>query len=325
MDQEIISLLHEPHLYTWLEIAFLIEGKRPLLHIDEFNTAAREAYVHNNSNLQTVLNIKTNSDISNNPQIVSFVLGNLKKKKKVNCLGTALVAYLIAHANGIDCTMHCSESHSWIETIDGTKIDVLSNIKAAQKSSLPLSIYENCRQVDSFGMCMLIITNDNSLSDEMEFNILHHYRDKLKHSWEFSKLFSLGVEYNHPDVGLSLLDRDSNSIELSILRTLYYINEEEDIQLSLEQMNQLLHMVTELCERCNINSDIFLYPKSSLMFLAEEFVSTFTGQMEAASGYEDWTEAAACICKKYLPSTYDKFYKALPCLSGKRRRIEKKQ
>jgi hypothetical protein len=70
-------------------------------------------------------------------------------------------------------------------------VDVMDNLKARKKSKLPLSIYFNKQPIDSFGLCLMLICNENPLSEEEILTILHHFKHKLKYSWEISKYFSL--------------------------------------------------------------------------------------------------------------------------------------
>lgn len=323
LTSSVIALIENAGALTWLEVAFLIEGKSHLLNIEKFNEAGREAFSHNNNSIQTVLNTKTTSDVSNDPQIVNFVCGLLTRKKKVNCLGTALVAYLVAVANDVPCTFCCSETHSWIEINDGVRIDVASNVKAAQKSVLPLSIYYNRKPLDYFALCLLIVVNDNSLEDEEELAILVHFQSKLQHSWEFSKRFSLGLELKHTDTSLSLLERDPFSIELRIQRILYFINDVESAEHALDSMECFLKLVDELCGRYNMNSDMWLLPKCSLLFIAEEFTSQFKCMTDLVARYEAWCTMAIDIARCHVAGSVQKFARSLPIISGKRRRIAK--
>jgi len=282
----IISLAEQPSVTSWLEIVFEIEEKP--LQIDSFNTAAIEAYAKYGS-IQNVLNAKAKPDVSDDPQIIKFVLQNLQKKCKVNCLGNALVAILVANANNIPFNVWCSETHTWITIIDvetqqDVVVDVADNLKAKKKSTLPLSIYANGHKLDYFALCMLIITNDNDLSDEAEFLILDYFatKHKLKYSWENSKLFSLGWELKHTNYGAERIEQyigcetdTETSLEFHIQCSLYSIKEKKDPIASLVCMNNMLHKIDEYCQVYSMNIDAWLLPKCSLLHLAEEFVDSF--------------------------------------------------
>lgn len=335
---KIIALATDPTITSWLEIAFEIDEVP--LNIDDFNAACREAFAKYGS-VQNVLNAKAKPDVSDDPQIVKFVSHNLQKKCKVNCLGNALVAILVAQANDIKFNVWCSETHTWISIIDKeTKeeviVDVADNIKARKKSALPLSIYANGYELDNFALCMLIITNDNDLSDEAEFLILHHFaeKQKLKYSWETSKLFSLGWELKHPNYGTELINRylsnqTDESMEFQIQRCLYNIQEKKDMEESLVCMKSMLDKVTEYCRLYNMNIDAWILPKCSLLYLANQFIDAFGSELkhdlsvQAAQDYEEWISNCTSLAETYLPRVSDKFKTAAPTISGKRRRVMK--
>ena len=79
-----------------------------------------------------------------------------------------------------------------------TLIDVQGNIKAwknqSAKGLLPLSIFMQPQQLDWFALCLLVIVNDGGLADEDVYAILSFFEDKLRYSWERSKLFSFALE-----------------------------------------------------------------------------------------------------------------------------------
>lgn len=189
MEDTVINLLSDVSVNTWLQIAFVIEKK--ILQLDQFNQAATKLMM--SSTIQEILNSKTNTVNTEEPNIVSFIEKQLQGKVKVNCLGSALAALSISRANDVPCNFFATETHAWIE-VDNCKIDVASNLKAAKSSNKTLSIYANPTVMDNFSLCMLILCNENALSDESVFNILHHYRHKLIHSWELSTIFLLGME-----------------------------------------------------------------------------------------------------------------------------------
>lgn len=316
------ALLANPLPTTWIEVVFAMESKS--LDLTDFNIAARESFA-THKHIQGVVNAKTTPDVSDNSKILSFVETKLAKKKKVNCLGSALAALLIAHSNEIPCKLYCSESHSWVELEDGVIVDVIDNIKAAKKSSKPLSIYSNAKEIDHFSLCMLQIANDNPLSDEEDFYLLNKFQNQLQYSWEFSKLFSLGSKlYKMDSIPEDLLHRDPSSLGLISDRVLHFICEEEDPAGAMAEMNILLDRVSELCVEYNVNTDWWLHPKGSFLNICEEFAAEFkqTG-LDIEALYEEWVDRVASLAQVAVPNAYEKFSKSAPKINGKRRRIEK--
>lgn len=319
------NLLQTPSETSWIEIAFAIENKP--YHIEEFRESARLIFAASGS-VQGVLNAKVTSDVTDNSQIVPFVQAALSKKKKVNCLGNALAALLIANANDIPCKMFCSENHGWIELEDTTKVDIRENLKVAKKSPKPLSIYANARAMDNFSLCMLVIVNKNSLSDEEEFNILCTFQEKLRFSWEYSKLFSLANKlFRSESVPADLLHRDPMSLGLVADRVFHYIHEEEDAVAALVEMNTLLARVAQLCQDYNVvDTDWWLQPQGSFLNICEEFTSEFRGMSDIPdieTLYEEWVVAVSSLAEAEVPRAWKKFSTSAPHMSGKRRRVDK--
>lgn len=316
------GLLSRPTSETWVEVMFTLENKKLDSALNEFNEAAAHFYgIY--SSVQAILNAKTTPDVSESCQVVPFILSKLQKKKKVNCLGSALAALLIARANNIPCRFCSSENHCWIVLDDGTVVDVMDNLKAAKKSKKPLSIYANSRYLDDFSLCMILIVNRNDLSDDEELYILSQFQAQLMHSWEFSKLHSLGNKLCRMDVIPDrLLLRDSKSLGMIADRALHSINEEENAVQALVEMGCLLERVSFLAQEYSVDSDWWLNPKGSFLHICEEFTKEFTDNLEFESDYESWLNCAIVLAQNVIPSKWEKFAKSVPRLSGKRRRRE---
>jgi hypothetical protein len=316
-------LLESPSRTAWLEVIFAMEGLPLDPYLAPFGNAARSSLAALGG-LQQVLNARITADVSDSCQVIPFVQAGLAKKKKVNCLGSALAALLVADANSIPCTVYCSENHSWLETEGGVKVDVSENLKAAKKSALPLSIYANARELDDFSLCMLVIVNKNGLSDADEFFLLHKFQHKLRFSWEFSKLYSLANELDAlHSVPRDLLHRDPASLGLAADRALRSISEEGDARAALADMDVLLDKVTRLCSQYNVDSDWWLHPRGSFLNICEEFTSEFRGQLDVERLYEEWVDRVTALALASVPKAWGKFSKSAPLISGKRRRIEK--
>ena len=334
----VIELLRDPGSVTWLNVAFLIErGKNAEEALQGFNLSARRAFLENSGNIQAALSSKATPEISDRPKIVEFVEMKMEKKRKINCLGNALAGYLIASANSVPCSVHASSTHSWIvldssgssESNTANIVDAIDNIKMAKRVKKPLSIYTDSSQLDNFALCLLIVVNDNALSDEEEFQVLHHYKDRLKHSWELIKYFTLGVTLKKCDINLTLLDAGlCRSLDFAFARTSYYICELENTDLAFVQLTQCLDLVEEHCEKYEQNVDLWLYSDGSLLKLSQEFVESFSNNNRDVSVhwlemYESWIDRAVVIANKYVPSAAEKFRKVAPTMNGKRRRVAK--
>jgi hypothetical protein len=353
----LLELLHDPNDYSWISIAFQLENipfeqiNMPLL-LDH----ARKQYQDHHQSIQSVLSSKAHAILSNKSQIVQFLKGNFTTKKRVNCFGAALVSYFIALANEIPCTFYSSETHSWIELHDNDcqLVDVTENLKAAKKSKLPLSIYSNKQSVDSFGVCLMLICNDNPLPDEDILYILNHFKERLKHSWEISKFFTLSHSLQNssslsfssssppssphdirsPSLpSISLLDTIPDSFELIFQKVLYYLNQ-HDLEKMFQILQSLILQTTQLCQNYSVNSDLWFDEDSSFLALTEEICekiqegkSNELMDLESVrERYEDWIEKIVELCCQYLSEkSGEKWRRQVPMLSGKRRRIEKRR
>ena len=320
---QIIAMLEHPSQTTWLNVIFAIEGKKLDLH--SFNEASLQLYKSMGS-VQAVLNAKTTPDVSDSSMIVPFVEGNLSKKKKVNCLGSAMAASLIANSAGLSYKTFCSENHSWIELSGGVRVDVNENLKAAKKSKRPLYIYSNPQEMNPFSLCMLHIVNKNSLSDSDEFSLLQRYQNRLCHSWEFSKLFSLANKFERLDsIPRDLLHRDPISLGLLVDRIMYNIEDEEDALAALSEMEVLVERITKLCCSYSVDSDWWLHSKGSFLKICEDFTSEFRGQANVGAIYEEWVDKVSALALDAVPQAHAKFSKSVPTFSGKRRRVDKER
>lgn len=316
-------LMQNPVATSWVEVAFALEDKLLGSALDDFNAAARLMFTAK-ACVQDMLNSKSTPDVSDSSQIVPFILEKLAKKKKLNCLGSALASLLIASANNVPCIIFGSENHSWIQLVEGTKIDVRDNLKAANRSLKPLSIYANGKELDHFALGMILIVNKNNLTAEEEFYILHKFQGRLRYSWEYSKLFSLALKLDRLDwIPDDILYRDRMSFGLICDRILYRINEECNGQMALFEMDGLLEDVKLLYQQFNVDGDWWLDAKLSFLNMCKEFVDAFSSSSEYEPLYEDFVQRAADSVSTILPKSLGKFMKSVPHFSGKRRRIER--
>lgn len=245
------------------------------------------------------------------------------------------MAYLLCIANNVPCVVYSSETHTWVEILPSTSelshtnsdsklqpiiVDVQDNLKAAKKSPLPLSIYENPQRLDDFAMCMIIIANDNDLTEDEEYQLLRHYQSQLRYSWEISKLFSLELKMDKPGVSLSMLEHDHTSFEFAIQRVMYYIEHQPDATMAMNFMNTLLDRAETLCGRCLVNADLWVLPDGGFLHIAEEFTKAFQDMDEVRTSYEKWITETCELARKYCRTVYEKYRRTVPTMGRKRRR-----
>jgi hypothetical protein len=317
----LISALSSLSPTRWVDVAFIIAERSSSL--DAFISAARYNYSKLGS-IQAVLDHKAVPEVGNKPKIVQFIEGLLERKLKVNCLGNALAAYLIGIANEVPCEMHSSETHTWVlsRPSEGCQVivDAKDNLKIAGRSPRPLSIYAGDKVLDDFSVCMLVIINENELEDAQLFEILHYYRDRLRHTWEISKYVSVGCSEGKSCVSVSLLYNEPESLEFAFQRAYFYMCEEEDPDEATRQLDLVLRISEKLCTGYIVNSDLWLH-EDGLLKLAEEFSKIFRNRIEFDGFYEGWVSAAAELASVHMSrDVAHKFRKSAPTFSGKRRR-----
>lgn len=199
------------------------------------------------------------------------------------------------------------------EETEGLLVDVIDNLKARKKSKSPLSIYSNKQLIDSFGLCFMLICNENPLSDEDVFTILHHFKDRLKYSWEISKYFSLAHDLFHSPSPLcsslslssslsvegekereersinaishliplsedlpsvTILDSIPGSFELLFQKVCFHLNQ-LNVEKMFDSLAQLTQQTIQLCCQYSMNSELWFDEDCSFLALSEEICEKF--------------------------------------------------
>jgi uncharacterized protein YceK len=230
-----------------------------------------------------------------------------------------------SHENGNDHHIGQSSSHQphsqpCHDSRAGLLVDVIDNLKARKKAKLPLSIYYHKQAIDSFGLCLMLICNENPLSDKDILTILHHFKDKLKYSWEISKYFSLAhdlsssfsssstlssssstrakrkrgreeeeEESSTPQSQLildlpsvAILDTISGSFEFLFQKVSFHLNH-FDLEKMFDSLAHLTQQTAQLCQRYSVNTELWFDEDCSFLSLSGDICEKFQDRVACGS------------------------------------------
>lgn len=318
MADAVIALCAQPDALAWLRVAFAIEGG-PELDWPAFRAAAR-AQVAAKGSVQAVLDATTSPGEGDRQRIVAYVRKGLAGRLKVDCLTTGLAAYLLCRATDVQCTLYASETHTWVQTAAGDRIDARENLKHAERHpGRESSIYAGSKAMGPFSMCTLIVCNPSKLGDADVHRVLRHYADRLEFSWEVSTLFA----GEHDQRGaLGLLAKDDRSIALALQLCRFNIHNGDPDE-ALLSMHALLDRIDRhLCRTYIVDESVWLDRDEGVLRVAVDFVAGFGARAESlADPFATWRGHAVTLAHRCVgEDVAERFKRACPVLGGGRKR-----